>query len=94
VRFGNVLGSRGSVVHAFTEQIDEGGPVTVTRPEVERFFMLIPEACQLALEAVTIGTNGEAMVLDMGEQGQDHRRRHDLIRLAGRKDIDIVYTGL
>ena len=94
VRFGNVLGSRGSVVHAFTAQIERGGPITVTHPEVERFFMLIPEASQLVLEAASIGANGAVMVLDMGEQVKIVDVAKTLIRMSGRKDIDIVYTGL
>lgn len=94
VRFGNVLGSRGSVVHAFTAQIERGGPITVTHPEVERFFMLIPEACQLVLQAASIGSDGEVMVLDMGEQVKIVDVANTLIRMSGRDDIDIVYTGL
>ena len=94
VRFGNVLGSRGSVVHAFTAQIEAGGPITVTHPDVERFFMLIPEACQLVLEAASIGTDGEVMVLEMGEQVKIVDVATTLIGLSGRKDIDIIYTGL
>ena len=94
VRFGNVLGSRGSVVHAFTAQIERGGPITVTHPDVERFFMLIPEACQLVLEAGSIGANGEVMVLDMGEQVKIMDVANTLIRMSGRKDIEIIYTGL
>jgi len=94
VRFGNVLGSRGSVVHAFTAQIDCGGPITVTHPDVERFFMLIPEACQLVLEAASIGTDGEVMVLEMGEPVKIVDLASTLIRLSGRKDIHINFTGL
>ena len=94
VRFGNVLGSRGSVIHAFTAQIEAGGPITVTHPDVERFFMLIPEACQLVLAAGSVGTDGEVMVLEMGEQIKIVDVAQTLIRLSGRKDIDIVYTGL
>jgi FlaA1/EpsC-like NDP-sugar epimerase len=94
VRFGNVLGSRGSVVHAFTSQIEAGGPITVTHPDVERFFMLIPEACQLVLAAASMGTDGEVMVLDMGDQVKIVDVAKTLVILSGRKDIDIVYTGL
>jgi len=93
VRFGNVLGSRGSVLHAFAAQIDKGGPVTVTDPEVTRFFMTIPEACQLVIQAGAIGRPGEALVLDMGEPVKivDVARR--MISISG-KAIEIVYTGL
>ena len=94
VRFGNVLGSRGSVIHAFTAQIDRGGPVTVTHPDVERFFMLIPEACQLVLEAAVTGADGEAMVLDMGEPVRIVDVARTLIRRSSRDGIDIVFTGL
>ncbi len=94
VRFGNVLGSRGSVVHAFTAQILQGGPVTVTHPDVERFFMLIPEACQLVLEAASMGEDGEVLVLDMGEQVKIVDVAKTLIQMSGRQDIDITYTGL
>lgn len=94
VRFGNVLGSRGSVVHLFTAQIERGGPITVTHPDIERFFMLIPEACQLVLEAGAIGQDGETMVLDMGQQVKIVDVARALIELSGRRGIDIVYTGL
>ncbi|MHB1008682.1 MAG: polysaccharide biosynthesis protein [Propionibacteriaceae bacterium] len=93
VRFGNVLGSRGSVLHTFRVQIERGGPVTVTHPEVTRFFMTIPEACELVLQAGAIGQPGDVLVLDMGEPVKivDVARR--LIDESG-LDIDIVYTGL
>jgi len=94
VRFGNVLGSRGSVVHAFAAQIEAGGPITVTHPDVKRFFMLIPEACQLVLAAGTIGVDGEVMVLEMGDQVKIIDVAQTLIKLSGRRNIDIVYTGL
>jgi FlaA1/EpsC-like NDP-sugar epimerase len=94
VRFGNVLGSRGSVVHAFTAQIERGGPITVTHPDVERYFMLIPEACQLVLQAASIGSDGEVMVLDMGEQVRIVEVAQTLVRMSGRRDIEIVFTGL
>ena len=94
VRFGNVLGSRGSVIPAFTEQIRRGGPVTVTHPDVERYFMLIPEACQLVLQAAAIGTDGEVMVLDMGTPVKIAEVARTLLEISGRSDIDIHYTGL
>lgn len=94
VRFGNVLGSRGSVITAFTAQIEAGGPVTVTHPDVERYFMLIPEACQLVLQAAAIGTDGQVMVLDMGTPAKINDVATALIDLSGRDDIEIVYTGL
>ncbi|USQ76106.1 polysaccharide biosynthesis protein [Ornithinimicrobium cryptoxanthini] len=93
VRFGNVLGSRGSVIPAFTEQIRRGGPVTVTDPDVERYFMLIPEACQLVMQAGAIGHDGQAMVLDMGTPVKIVDVAHELIALSG-KDVEIQFTGL
>lgn len=95
VRFGNVLGSRGSVVHAFTAQIERGGPVTVTHPDVERYFMLIPEACQLVLEAAAAAPGrGEVMVLDMGRPQRIVDVARALIKMSGRSDVRIDFTGL
>ncbi|MFK5635309.1 polysaccharide biosynthesis protein [Ornithinimicrobium sp. LYQ103] len=93
VRFGNVLGSRGSVIPAFTEQIRRGGPLTITHPDVERYFMLIPEACQLVLQAGAIGRDSQVMVLDMGTPVKIVDVARELIALSG-KEIDIQYTGL
>ena len=93
VRFGNVLGSRGSMLHTFQQQIERGGPVTVTHPEVTRYFMTMPEAAELVIQAGAIGSDGEVLVLDMGEPVRilDVARR--LITRSG-QDIDIVFTGL
>jgi FlaA1/EpsC-like NDP-sugar epimerase len=96
-RFGNVLGSNGSVIPIFKKQIETGGPITVTHPEVTRFFMTIPEACRLVLEAGTIGHGGEIFIFDMGKSVRIYDLAKKMVLLSGLelgKDIDIVFTGL
>ncbi|MEM9858095.1 MAG: nucleoside-diphosphate sugar epimerase/dehydratase [Bacteroidota bacterium] len=96
-RFGNVLGSNGSVIPFFKKQITNGGPVTVTHPEITRYFMTIPEACQLILEAGTMGRGGEVFIFDMGQSIKIVDLAKKMIQLSGLelgKDIDIIFTGL
>ena len=96
-RFGNVLGSNGSVIPIFKEQIKKGGPITVTHPEITRFFMTIPEACELVIEAGVMGYGGEIFIFDMGKPVKIFDLARKMIKLSGKelnKDIEIVFTGL
>jgi FlaA1/EpsC-like NDP-sugar epimerase len=96
-RFGNVLGSNGSVIPIFKNQIDNGGPITVTHPDITRYFMTIPEACQLVIEAGLEARGGEIFIFDMGKPVRIHDLAKKMIKLSGREvgqDIQIVFTGL
>ena len=93
-RFGNVLGSNGSVIPIFKEQIKKGGPITVTHPDIIRFFMLIPEACKLVLDAGTMGKGGEIFVFDMGKPVRIVDLANRMINLSGAKNVEIKFTGL
>ncbi|WNY99515.1 UDP-N-acetyl-alpha-D-glucosamine C6 dehydratase (UDP-GlcNAc C6 dehydratase) [Sulfurospirillum sp. 'SP'] len=94
VRFGNVLGSSGSVIPKFKAQIEKGGPITVTHPEITRYFMLIPEACELVLQTGAIGESGELFILDMGEPVKIADLAQKMIDLSGKQEIKIEFTGL
>jgi FlaA1/EpsC-like NDP-sugar epimerase len=96
-RYGNVLDSAGSVVPLYREQIRNGGPVTVTHPDISRYFMTIPEACQLILQAGVLGQGGEIFALDMGEPVKISYLAEQMIRLANKvpgRDVNVIYTGL
>lgn len=94
VRFGNVLGSRGSVVPTFMAQIRAGGPITITHPEMVRYFMTIPEAARLVLQAGGLAENGKVYLLNMGDPVKISDLAHDVIRLSGAQNIDVVYSGI